>query len=70
MKIYLLRKKGNFQQCYIREKLLVNVVQLKHVRTCDQLVDVFTKALRNQQHYVMCGRLEMKNLFGRQGEIN
>lgn len=48
---------------YVREKLLENIVQVRHVRTGNQVPDLFTKALGSHQHYRLYGKLGMKNLF-------
>lgn len=53
---------------YIREKVIKNVMQLKHVIIRDQLAIFFTKVLRSQ-HCLLWGRLGMRNLFGKQGKI-
>lgn len=38
---------------YIIEKLFENVILLKHIKTRDQLADLFTKAFESQQHYFL-----------------
>lgn len=48
---------------YIRETIQDGVVKTEHVRTEEQLADLFTKALASHQHEVLKKKLGVKNAF-------
>lgn len=49
---------------FIREKLQHGITSLQHVRTKEQLADVFTKALSCEDHERILYKLGTINLFG------
>lgn len=50
--------------CYfLREQINVGVVKTNYVRSEEQLVDIFTKALLRVQHYSLLSKLGMIDIF-------
>ncbi|KAK3011542.1 hypothetical protein RJ639_011582 [Escallonia herrerae] len=47
---------------YVREQLLVGNISTAHVRTAQQVADIFTKALGRHQFHYLCGKLGSQNL--------
>ncbi|KAK3000686.1 hypothetical protein RJ639_022139 [Escallonia herrerae] len=48
---------------YVREQLLVGDISTAHVRTAQEVADIFTKALGRHQFHYLCGKLGIRNLF-------
>ena len=48
---------------FIREKYQQNLVSFSHVRTGDQLANVFTKALNGARISFICNKLGMINIY-------
>ncbi|KAK3025756.1 hypothetical protein RJ639_040448 [Escallonia herrerae] len=48
---------------YVREQLLAGNISTAHVRTTQQVADIFTKALGRHQFHYLCGKLGIRNLF-------
>ncbi|KAK3000960.1 hypothetical protein RJ639_021325 [Escallonia herrerae] len=48
---------------YVREQLLAGNISTAHVRTAQQVADIFTKALGRHQFHYLCGKLGIRNLF-------
>ncbi|KAK3014383.1 hypothetical protein RJ639_009157 [Escallonia herrerae] len=48
---------------YVREQLLAGNISTAHVRTTQQVTDIFTKALGRHQFHYLCGKLGIRNLF-------
>ncbi|KAK2989169.1 hypothetical protein RJ640_014132 [Escallonia rubra] len=47
---------------YVREQLLAGNISTPHVRTSQQVADIFTKALGRHQFHYLCGKLGIRNL--------
>lgn len=47
---------------FIREQLLADNIYTSHVRTNQQVMDIFTKALGRQQFTYFSGKLDIQNL--------
>ncbi|KAK2999903.1 hypothetical protein RJ639_023010 [Escallonia herrerae] len=48
---------------YVREQLLAGNISTAHVRTAQQVADIFTKALGRHQFHYLCGKLGIRNLL-------
>ncbi|KAK3040145.1 hypothetical protein RJ639_027871 [Escallonia herrerae] len=48
---------------YVREQLLAGNISTAHVRTAQQVADIFTKALGRHQFHYICGKLGIRNLL-------
>ncbi|KAK3002439.1 hypothetical protein RJ639_020957 [Escallonia herrerae] len=48
---------------YVREQLLAGNISTAHVRTTQQVADIFTKALGRHKFHYLCGKLGIQNLF-------
>ncbi|KAK2999218.1 hypothetical protein RJ639_022822 [Escallonia herrerae] len=48
---------------YVREQLLAGNISTAHVRTAQQVADIFTKALGHHQFHYLWGKLGIRNLF-------
>ncbi|KAK3036481.1 hypothetical protein RJ639_030828 [Escallonia herrerae] len=48
---------------YVREQLLTGNISTAHVRTAQQVADIFTKALGRHQFHYLCGKLGIRNLL-------
>ncbi|KAK3005577.1 hypothetical protein RJ639_016411 [Escallonia herrerae] len=48
---------------YVREQLLAGNISTAHVRTAQQVADIFTKAFGHHQFHYLCGKLGIRNLF-------
>ncbi|KAK3019675.1 hypothetical protein RJ639_003219 [Escallonia herrerae] len=48
---------------YVREQLLAGNISTAHVRTTQQVADIFTKALGRHQFHYLCGKLGIRNLY-------
>ncbi|KAK3039383.1 hypothetical protein RJ639_027632 [Escallonia herrerae] len=48
---------------YVREQLLAGNISTAHIRTAQQVADIFTKALGRHQFHYLCGKLGIRNLF-------
>ncbi|KAK3021301.1 hypothetical protein RJ639_046872 [Escallonia herrerae] len=48
---------------YVREQLLAGNISTAHVRTAQQVADIFTKALGRHQFHYLCRKLGIQNLF-------
>ncbi|KAK3026605.1 hypothetical protein RJ639_041625 [Escallonia herrerae] len=48
---------------YVREQLLAGNISTAHVRTAQQVANIFTKALGRHQFHYLCGKLGIRNLL-------
>ena len=48
---------------FIREKIQQNLISTKHVKTREQLADIFTKALNGVRVSDICNKLGMINIY-------
>ncbi|KAK3005787.1 hypothetical protein RJ639_017277 [Escallonia herrerae] len=48
---------------YVKEQLLAGNISTAHVRTAQQVTDIFTKALGRHQFHYLCGKLGIQNLL-------
>ncbi|GJR61685.1 ribonuclease H-like domain-containing protein [Tanacetum coccineum] len=47
----------------VREKVASGVIRTEKIHTSQQTADVLTKALDNGQHFVLCGKLSLMDMF-------
>lgn len=48
---------------FVREKILMGLIQTQHIRTKYQEANLLTKGLCKPQHEALVGKLRMKNIF-------
>nr|XP_018461383.1 PREDICTED: uncharacterized protein LOC108832394 [Raphanus sativus] len=47
----------------VRERVLLGFIKLLHVRTNNQVADIFTKALYSPQFYSLVGKMALKSIY-------
>lgn len=48
----------------VSEKISTSIVKTQHVRTTDQVADLFMKALGGQQHVYLMSKKRLKDIYG------
>ncbi|GJT43910.1 putative RNA-directed DNA polymerase [Tanacetum coccineum] len=48
---------------FVREKIACGVIKTEKIHTTQQIADILTKGLDIEQHKILCGKLEMLDMF-------